>query len=524
MGEETLIEKAKKLINPQEEIKSKLQKHQLDYFSNRNFTEIDIDTLHSLYRTIEGSEDNLEKELEEKIINELAKREPVDKNYRGTKVTASVHINGENLEALTFSQVQKEIEKYIPNSSNILKIALAIIACSNFRQKVMLWLLLVGAPSSGKTDILKLFKHSNNVYFLDSLTLNAFISGERETDKTKVYDLLPQVNNKCLIIKDWTVLFSLDERMTKKILGDMVGSYDEELTKFSSRRGQITYDSYFSQLGAITPATLNKHTQYLNMVGPRFLFYTMPNLTEEQENQGFENIFSQKDRKKIEKELAQLVSAYIDLLSLNSPSIKEFSKETQEQFKVASRLMARGRGIVIMNSATFEKKVGDEIEKISYYELQEVQIEHPFRAIQQLILLAQYLAYVSNKIEVTQEEMEIIKEIVISSMPADRSQALRVIINMGGVITAKELASSDNFERSIKTARRLLDELTYLKILKKEQTIGGTIPTGYEIREEFKEFLIGVTDVKKDDSSVHSRLLLSPYSNEQEVIDDKLPF
>src|SRR3990167_674395 len=516
----TIIDEAKKLAIPQEEIKSSLQKHQIEYFLNRDLKDVENDTLEALFRTIEESKDIQEIELRQKITEELVKRKPVGENYSGTKTPTGVRINGENLGSLTFAQVQKAVEEYIPNSTVTLKIALAIIASSNFRQKVMLWLLFVGAPSSGKTEILRLFKHADCVYFLDSFTLNAFISGERETDKAKVYDLLPQVNNKCLIIKDWTVVFSLDERMTKKVLGDMVGSYDEELTKFSSRRGQITYDSYFSQLGAITPATLNRHTNYLNMVGPRFIFYTMPDLTDEQEEQCFKNIFSQKDRRKTEKELSQLVSAYIDLLSLNSPNLKEIDDEYKQKFRIASRLMARGRGIVIMNAATFENKEG---EKISYYELQEVQIEHPFRAIQQLILLAQYLAYVSNKEEITQEEMNIIKEVVISSMPADRSQALRVIINMGGTITAKILAESEDFEKSKKTARRLLDELTYLKILKKHQTDGGTIPTGYEIRGEFNDFLVG-TRHEEDKMTVHTGEFLSPYSNEQESVDEQLPF
>ena len=508
---------AKNIIDDKEvKTENKLRSHQLKHFLNKDLEDISTELLHSLFTTIENSEAPEEQQLKQKIITELIKRKPIGKNYSETKLTEGVHSNGHSLEELTFSQVQNQIEKYIPNSTVTLKLALAIVASSNFRQKVMLWLLFVGAPSSGKTDILKLFKHAECVYFLDSLTLNAFISGERETDKQKVHDLLPQVNNKCLIIKDWTVVFSLDERMTKKILGDMVGSYDEELTKFSSRRGQITYDSYFAQLGAITPSTLNRHTQYLNMVGPRFLFYTMPDLTREQEEQGFTNIFEQKDRKRVEKELSQLVSAYIDKLSLNTPEIKDITKEFQEEFKVASRLMARGRGITIMKAATFENSEG---EKITYYELQEVQIEHPFRAVQQLILLAQYLAYVSNKNEITRDEMDIIKEVVISSMPADRSQALRVIINLGGIITASTLADFEDFDKSVKTARRLLDELSYLKILKKNKTVGGTIPTGYEIREEFKDFLMDARH-DEEDSTVHSRLVLSPYSNQEEELSE----
>ena len=92
-------------------------------------------------------------------------------------------------------------------------------------------------------------------------------------------------------MKDWTVIFSLDERMTKKIIGDMVGAYDKSLSKFSSRRGNITYDAEFSHLGCITPATLNRHQNYLNMIGPRFLSYGIGEITSDQGKELQSNIF-----------------------------------------------------------------------------------------------------------------------------------------------------------------------------------------------------------------------------------------
>ncbi len=385
---------------------------------------------------------------------------------------------------LTFVEVEEKVKKLLPNSQTGLKLVLAVAASSSFSNSLMLWLLLVGVPSSGKTDIVRLIKDADSTYYLDNLTQNAFISGERANKDNKVYDLLPLLDKKCLVIKDWTSIFSLDEKMTKKLLGDLVGIYDKEFTKFSSRRGNIGYVSAFSQLGCITPATLNRHTNYMNMVGPRFLCYTMPSSSLEDEEQSYEQIFSNQDRSLIEKEARLYVSSYLARLVQKTPNIQPLSKEVQGYLKTAAGLMSNCRGIVILQSASFKSEDGEDVK---YYEVLDVQIEQPWRAVQQLIALAKYLAFVVGKDEVGADELAIIKEIVLSSMPADRAQALRTIKNLGGGLTAKVLTESS--DRSIKTSRRLLDELVALKVLEKIKG-SGTVASDYHIFKHFQDFLL----------------------------------
>lgn len=387
-------------------------------------------------------------------------------------------------QALTYIEVEEKVKRLLPNSQTALKLVLAVAASSSFHNSVMLWLLLVGVPSSGKTDLVRLIKAADTTYYLDNLTQNAFISGERANKDNKVYDLLPLLDKKCLVIKDWTSIFSLDEKATKKLLGDLVNIYDKEFTKFSSRRGNISYSSAFSQLGCITPATLNKHTQYMNMVGPRFLCYTMPSSSFEEDNQSYEQIFSNQDRSLIEKEARLYVSSYLTQLVQNTPDIKPFSKEIEGYLRTAAELMANCRGIAQLQATTFRKEDGEEIK---YYEVSEVQIEQPWRAVQQLITLAKYLAFVVRTDEVGVNELAIIKEVVISSMPADRSQALRIVKDQGGSITAKGLTEFS--DRSIKTSRRLLDELAALKVLEKIKG-SGTTAADYKIYSRFQDFLL----------------------------------
>lgn len=419
------------------------------------------------------------------LVNKAKRVELKAKHAGGTQTLDSIGKQKLLDQQISYAEVEEKVLRLLPNSQTALKLVLAVATSSSFPNPLMLWLLLVGVPSSGKTDLARLIKSADCTYYLDNLTQNAFISGERFSKDNKVYDLLPLLDKKCLVIKDWTSIFSLDEKMTKKLLGDLVGIYDKEFTKFSSRRGNISYSSAFSQIGCITPATLNRHTNYMNMVGPRFLCYTMPSTAPEAEDESYDLIFSNQDRSLVEKEARLYVSSYLTQLLQQPPEIKPLSKEVQDYLRRAAKLMSNCRGIVLLQSASFKNEEGDEIK---YYEVLDVQIEEPWRAVQQLITLAKYLSFVVGKNEVGIEELHIIKEVVISSMPADRSQALRVIKEQGGQITAKQLA--DLSDKSTKTSRRLLDELVALKALEKIASAARNIANDYQIREQFKDFML----------------------------------
>ncbi len=51
------------------------------------------------------------------------------------------------------------------------------------------------------------------------------------------------------------------------------------------------------------------------------------------------------------------------------------------------------------------------------------------------------------------EELVIVREVTLSSMPADRAQALRELIKNGGTITASQLSEATSV--SGKTSRRV---------------------------------------------------------------------
>ncbi len=439
----------------------------------------------------------LEKQLLEKEgLTDAIKELDRTQNDSGTETPQGIR------KTATFDEVSRLVEEYIPNTKTALQIMLAVATSGMRSNRVMLWLLLVGSPSSGKTDLLRFIQRNERVMALDSLTQNSFISGERPTKDQKVYDLLSQLNQKCLTVKDWTVIFSLHEDMTKKLLGDLVGIYDKSYSKHSSRRGRISYEAEFSHVGCITPATLNRHQTYLNMIGPRFLSYHIRDLTEQQEDSSFAAVFTSSDeaRKSKEQTVAEAVNAYFTYLNSGDPStVKPLSPEQQQFLKTSSRFMARARGIVIFQTGTF---INEENQTITYYEPLDVQVEQPWRGVQQLMVLAKYLAFAAGRTVVTGRDMSIIKDVVLSSMPADRARAIRVMLGADNqTITAKLL--SEGSDRSVKTARRLLEELVLLKIVKKIEG-SGQIANSYSVIEEFQRWF--------NEDSVE---FASPYSNEE---------
>jgi len=385
---------------------------------------------------------------------------------------------------ILYSEVEEKVTQLLPGTQDVLKIVLAVAASSQYQLSTMLWLLLVDVPSSGKTDFARFIKDAECTYYLDNLTQNAFVSGERSTESERVHDLLPLLNQKCFVVKDWTSIFSLDEKMTKKLLGDLVNIYDKEFAKFSSRRGIVGYESFFSHIGCVTPATLNKHQTYMNMVGPRFLCYNMPKTSEEDERASLSLIFSGTGkRSEMEQDTRKYVSSYLQQISKKELSVKPLSEFVQYYLWLAANLIAHCRGIILMQSASFKDEAGNDVK---YYDILDMQIEKPWRALYQLMALSQCLAHVVGRDEVTIDDLRIIKDVVLSSMPADRSKALRMLQEHNGIITAKEL--SDLSEVSTKTSRRLLEELRGLKVLIKNSG-SGSIASDYQIVEKFRDFV-----------------------------------
>lgn len=374
---------------------------------------------------------------------------------------------------VTLTEVHEVVSKIGIYPKELLDIIIAIVISSSepLKTKPPLWLMIVGNPSSIKTELVKLVDYLTGamVYYVDSMTENAFCSGYVQSDGSETKDLLPLLDGLCLIVKDFTTIFSLNEDTLKKILGDLTSIFDENFSKFTATRGKIEYNSLFSQIGCITPAVMNRHQRYMNQLGPRFMSYCIPELTDDAEKQGFEIAWSGQDRKEIIENARVITSSFCFQLLQKLPNmkLKEESDEIKERINNMAKFVARARGVVISRNSQFTNNKG---ERVNYLEVIEKQVEHPWRAFQQLRSLARCLAIVRGKVEVSMEEIEAIGSVALSSMPTDRARALSVFKEQRD-IDAKTM--SEKLEISMRSAQRLLKELVALRILDRIQVQKG---------------------------------------------------
>jgi hypothetical protein len=122
-----------------------------------------------------------------------------------------------------------------PYSHDIIELALATatsLPVLEQDESGLVWMLIVGLPSSDKTQTVLQFQGAPHTFYLDSLTENSFASGYVTSEgRATSKDLLPELDGKCFIIKDLTTLFSMREEKVRQIFGDLQSICDGEYAK-----------------------------------------------------------------------------------------------------------------------------------------------------------------------------------------------------------------------------------------------------------------------------------------------------
>jgi len=364
----------------------------------------------------------------------------------------------------------------------IIKVILAVYCSIFLRKKDPIWLMIVGNPSSNKTTLVDLLKSAPDTYRLDTMTANPFSSGQRAKENPQ--DLLPLLDEKCFIMKEYATVFGRSDEMVKQLISDLVAIYDGEYAKHSPTRGTVRYKAIFSHIGCVTPMGLNSRQKYMNSVGARFLFLRIPELNDSERDEGLDSLIvnSTKESKNDACEIVRIFCEQLKEKARKKVEIK-FSKEVKKRLKNLANLIARARGIVVTERVSFQNETGN---TVSHYETVDIQVEEPFRAMKQLMLLAKSLTMVNEKAICGEEELEILHKIAFSSMPVRRADILKVF-NFGESFSAK--LASDKLKKNQKTVKRIFDELVALRILdshKKENELARI----YTLKKEFSNFRI----------------------------------
>lgn len=208
-----------------------------------------------------------------------------------------------------------------------------------------LWLFLVAPPGGTKTELLLSLSQSPDIHTTTSLTPHSLVSGANFLGGGDP-SLIPQLDGKVLVIKDFTTILSMHYIHRDEIFGILRDAYDGKTEKQFGTGVKRSYTSRFGILAGVT-TTIDRFSTIHQSLGERFLKFRDYNagVTWEDESariaRAMENINQENSMRSA---LAQAAATYLNLASPEKwPTL---SKSTRSKLIYLAQLTGILRSVV----------------------------------------------------------------------------------------------------------------------------------------------------------------------------------
>lgn len=273
-----------------------------------------------------------------------------------------------------------------------------------------LWVFLVAPPGGSKSELLMSLSRHPMVESTTSITPHTLVSGANFSSGSDP-SLLPKLNGRVLVIKDFTTILTMHYSSRDEIFGVLRDCYDGKTEKTFGTGLKRSYVSHFGILAGVTPKIEEFGIMHQSL-GERFLKYRI--------NSGSREL-SETDRIRkallnINKEnqmRADLCEAANRVLSMPMP--KEIPKVPQflyERIINLAQTTAMMRGVVERDRYT---------QQIIY----KPSIEIGTRLAKQLAKLAMGISVYLEEKEVTLETYDIVRRIALDTAPDRVEEVVR---------------------------------------------------------------------------------------------------
>uniref|UniRef100_A0A6M3LCQ4 Uncharacterized protein n=1 Tax=viral metagenome TaxID=1070528 RepID=A0A6M3LCQ4_9ZZZZ len=343
-----------------------------------------------------------------------------------------------------------------------------------------LWILIVGAPSAGKSECIDGLIECENTYKISNLTPQTFLSGW-QSKKNKKNSLLLRLQGELLIAKDFGSIMTMRSDKQQEILGQLREIYDGRLTKdVGSSDEQIVWVGSLGFLGGATPEVFRHHS-VMGRLGERFCYYWLKNVDGRQIAQKALSMKGREDvlRKEVRKSFKTFLKQLKDPQWTDAPTLNEFDDKlvSMAQYTCACRTaVARDyRTSQIIDHAEWEGTG---------------------RLVKQLSKFTTALTIVRGKSEVTIDELKLGLQVGIDSIPRPRLDVLRAMYKPDKqlVIGVSDLA--DIVSMSPSRTQYILEDLQALKLTRPFREGGKTRASGWTLTDMYLELYENVKEVE----------------------------
>lgn len=308
------------------------------------------------------------------------------------------------------------------------------------------WVFVVDAPGSGKTETIRSLNGLANVFPMSSLTPATFVSGQKISGQGKDPSLLLRLPDNCIItLKDFTTVLSMHRDARQEVLAQLRELADGSYVKEFGNGKTVKWQGRMSFIAGVTPA-IDNHWSVNQTLGERFVQIRPqqpdPLLVSDrvEENAGRE-----------EEMRTEIETAVTDFLAgLTYPPIRDITlpPHAKTRLKYLSTFVCRARSAIMRDGYKQE---------ISYIPVP----EGPGRLMKQLGALARGRAIIDGATTLSEDGLSEIVAIGFDCIPPHRRAVLDALILNGEMQTA---TVTDATRYPVNTARRILEELTALEL------------------------------------------------------------
>jgi hypothetical protein len=355
------------------------------------------------------------------------------------------------------TELKKVVHKHLYlEDDRIIDIILAVHIANRFDADPI-WMILIASPSGGKTETLGALDGHQDIYFLSTLTPSTFISGKNTGKGKPPASLLPKIDGKTLVFKDFTTILSMRSEHQVEILAQLREIYDGHFTKAFGTGAVFDWKGKIGFIAACTPI-YDKHYGVIGSMGDRFLLYRSPKLNGErmgfaaQKNVGKESIM----RSELKEAYHHFLDQFNDLENISF----DHDETVNHQIIFLACFCAVARCPVDRNYR------GDTIDY-------DPEPEGPARLVKQLTQIGMGLALVAGKNIIDLEVYETVKKIGRDLVSATRLRIFACLYDeraneqTGLWMTTKEIA--DYVNKPTKTTKRYLEDLMVVGALNRKR-------------------------------------------------------
>lgn len=359
-------------------------------------------------------------------------------------------------------ELKQEIQKYqYFEDTSIINIALASVIATRLQLKSPVWLIIIGASSGGKSQILRPLSLTDKDFLhrVDDLTENTFLSGMQGQDSS----LLTKIGELgMLVVSDLTVLFSKNSESRNAILSQFRMIFDGEMIKYvGTKKDPLHWHGSLGVLAGSTPS-IYTHFEEVADMGERFIYYRMKDFDAEKATRLAIN--SKVHGHELDKVISNLYKTYIkDVVKKADKGSAEVSDEVKERIIRISLLAEKIRTPVHTN---WQNK----IDKIPVSAM-------PMRIAKQLSGLATSLSIMQHhetgSYELSEENIYSIEWCAYSLANEEKRACLRVLSSIGYGESLAVQVVADRIGLASDITMNVLDNLHSVGILERSSDTGN---------------------------------------------------